>query len=290
VEAATWSWAGFLVLTFLAGAVLYWLLVISEGTFLGASVVALMYNWVARRYDSLKQFDADCEELFLRQPMLRELRDRPNAWVLDVATGTGRVPWVLSLPGGFGGRIVGLDSSREMLCVAAEKDWASAERRPLFIWQNAMVLPFADERFDLVSSLEAMEFMPRPEQVLEEMVRVTRSGGALVLTRRRGWAARLMLGKGWSKERLLAELFRLGLESSRVVRWQMDYDLVWARKPERTKGGIDLDPKAELMASIFCPKCREVVLVPEVGGLHCDGCHRRYRVATDGVVELARPV
>ena len=41
----------------------------------------------------------------------------------------------------------------------------------------------ADASFDLVISLEALEFFPRPRRALAEMSRVLRPGGALVVSK-----------------------------------------------------------------------------------------------------------
>jgi ubiquinone/menaquinone biosynthesis C-methylase UbiE len=43
-------------------------------------------------------------------------------------------------------------------------------------------IPFADEEFDLVVSEETLEHVPHPRRGLEELVRVTRRGGRLIVT------------------------------------------------------------------------------------------------------------
>jgi demethylmenaquinone methyltransferase/2-methoxy-6-polyprenyl-1,4-benzoquinol methylase len=43
-------------------------------------------------------------------------------------------------------------------------------------------IPFDDESFDVVVSLETLEHVPEPYQALSELVRVTRRGGRLVVT------------------------------------------------------------------------------------------------------------
>ncbi|MBN1314640.1 MAG: methyltransferase domain-containing protein, partial [Anaerolineales bacterium] len=199
----------------------------------------MMYNLVARRYDGIKNFDPIVEDFFLCQPMLSALRKKQNPQVLDVATGTGRIPRLLMASDEFSGRIIGLDYARQMLTVAADKVKVINARHPdskngkaVFIWQNAMQLPFQDNTFDLVTCLEALEFMPKPNQVIKEMVRVLLPGHALVLSRRRGWERRLMPGKTWSKQAFMANLSELGLNRIKSMPWQKDYDLVWSYKLE----------------------------------------------------------
>ncbi len=274
----------------LAALAAYWLLVVTEGTFLGARVVARLYDLVAYRYDDIKSFDPQTEEMFLTRPLLTALRHRPTPLVLDVATGTGRVPTLLLASPTFSGRVIGLDYAREMLAQAAQKA-RSLPKRVALIWQNAMQLPFSDGCFDLVTCLEALEFVPRPKRVLAELMRVTRPGGLIVTTRRRGWERKTMLGKGWTESAFRALLAKLGATDVRVIPWQVDYDLVWAWKP--TSGPVvsvpsfEVDPESWPGGLLRCPACNSRPLRSELHRLICDSCRREYRVADDGVIEMA---
>jgi ubiquinone/menaquinone biosynthesis C-methylase UbiE len=91
-------------------------------------------------------------------------------------------------------------------------------------------LPFLSDAFDMVTSLEVLEFTPRPRAVLKEMVRVLTPGGWLLVTNRVGWQSRWILGKTVPRAAIRRRLGRLGLEEIEVAIWQLDYDLVWARK------------------------------------------------------------
>jgi len=221
----------------------YWELVIAEGVHLGPHVVALLYDLVARRYNNIKQFDPAYEAWFIGEPLAAALQDisaspggespslgglRPL--VLDVATGTGRLPITLLAQEGFRGRVIALDSSREMLAEAARatRDWAD---RLTFVWQAARRLPFDDDTFDAVTCLEALEFMPDTRQALREMIRVLRPGGVALLTNRVGPWAKFLPGHTQGRAAFEAMLATLGLERIRTQTWQVEYDLVWARKP-----------------------------------------------------------
>ena len=93
------------------------------------------------------------------RPLLFQLRHNPAPLILDVATGTGRVPhFVLEWPT-FNGRIIGLDAAEKMLAVAVEK-LRPFGNRVMFIQQTAANLPFPDNRFDAVTCLESLEFFP----------------------------------------------------------------------------------------------------------------------------------
>jgi ubiquinone/menaquinone biosynthesis C-methylase UbiE len=171
------------------GLLLYWLLVITEGVFLGRRLVVWMYDLTAHRYDGIKQFDPDTESFFVIRPLLSSLADRPVPVVLDVATGTGRVPLFLLEEATFNGRVIGLDASARMLAFARAKLRGYSHRVSL-VQQTAADLPFADNTFDAVTCLESLEFFPDDSAALQEMFRVLRPGGAIMTTRRRGWEAK----------------------------------------------------------------------------------------------------
>lgn len=226
-----WLFAVFMV--FVAGLLLYWLLVITEGVYLGRRVVAWLYDVTARKYDDIKQFDVEHEHQTISGPLLRVLDGRPSPWVLDVGTGTGRVPALLLQEPGFKGRVVGLDAAGKMLALASRKFIAlpgDQNCRVALVQQTAAPLPFPDNTFDAVTCLEALEFFPSDVDALQEMVRVLRPGGFLMTTRRRGLEARLFVGRYRSTGDLERILVNLGLLEVETNFWQVNYDLVTAWK------------------------------------------------------------
>jgi ubiquinone/menaquinone biosynthesis C-methylase UbiE len=161
--------------------------------------------------------------------------------VLDVATGTGRIPLVLFQQPAFRGQVLGLDRAVKMLNVA-RRDLAAFQNRTTLIQADAMALPFADNSFPAVTCLEALEFLPNPRQGLAELIRVLQPAsptqphhGWLLLTNRTGWEARLLPGKTWSREKLAKILANFPLRYVDIQVWETIYDLVWAQKVERQK-------------------------------------------------------
>src|SRR5262249_28304436 len=146
----------------------------------------------ALRYDRIKEYDPDWESASLAEPILRRLRDIPAPLILDVATGTARLPAAMIAEPRFSGHVIGLDFSRRMLAIAAQK---LAGSKVDLLYQSAEHLPFDDNTFDAVTCLEALEFLPNPEAALLELIRVLRSGGLLLITNRRGFGAWMMPGK-----------------------------------------------------------------------------------------------
>lgn len=257
----------------------YWELVLAEGVHLGPRAVALLYDAIARRYNDIKQFDPAYEKWFIGEPLARALSPLSDPLVLDVATGTGRLPRTLLAQPNFHGYVVGLDSSRAMLAQAA----LHPSDRLTLIWQEAARLPFDADTFDAVTCLEALEFMPDTRQALAEIVRVLRPGGVLLATNRVGLWARFLPGHTQSPTAFEALLNSFGLEHIQTQTWQVEYNLVWAIKPER---GIWLEARS--VADILrCPDCSGPLAC--VGrSVICDTCGRVSRLGPDGVIELAR--
>lgn len=224
----TWLLLGLLLLVILA-AVLYWLLVITEGVYLGPRLVVWLYDRTAVRYDAIKQFDPDAERYFVIYPLLNSLAAWPSPLVLDVATGTGRLPLFLLEEPTFNGRVVGLDASALMLAQAASK-LAPFGVRAALVQQTALALPFLDQRFQAVTCLEALEFFPDELAALREMARVLQPGGVLLTTRRRGWEAQTFIGRYAGPDEVAQRLRDLGFVEVAITPWQVEYDLVMARK------------------------------------------------------------
>lgn len=268
----------------LVGLVLWWLLIKTEGVYLGRGVVIWLYDVYARRYDGIKQYEPYGEDLYLARPILKRLSPVTAPLVLDVATGTGRLPLALLERPAFQGRVIGLDLSRRMLTVAAEK-LAPHGNRVTLMHGPAETLPFPDNTFDLVTCLEALEFMMHPRDVLRELARVLRPGGLLVLTNRQGRDAKMMPGKTFAHselERILRE--EIGLSHIYIQPWQVDYRLVWALKP-----GHSLPTGPRLLEEIFrCPHCGKGTMEREAGGWRCGECDTLLPRAADGVIDLTR--
>ena len=134
-------------------------------------------TWDAGDYATLSERIADVGELVADRAGIEA-----GMRVLDVACGTGNA----AVPSArAGGRVTGLDLVPKLL----EQGRAKAEREGLEIeWVegDAEELPFADASFDRVLSTFGHMFAPRHRRVAEEMVRVCREGGAIVVTT---WAA-----------------------------------------------------------------------------------------------------
>ena len=102
--------------------------------------------------------------------------------VLDIGTGTGVVAIEAAKAAGPEGHCVGIDLSEKMLDSAkANARLAGLAERIEFRAMDAEALQFADASFDVVVSLFALLHFPNPDTALNEMFRVLKPGGTLVI-------------------------------------------------------------------------------------------------------------
>jgi ubiquinone/menaquinone biosynthesis C-methylase UbiE len=221
------SWLSLLLL--IAALLIIWEIWICEGAHLGRRFVIWLYDLAAGRYDGIKSFDFDWERRFIGEPIVELLSPLFDAKVLDVGAGTGRVARTLLPFKSFTGTIVSTEPSKKMLSLG--KSLAPSPRAP-WLRAFAVPLPFHSNSFDLVVSLEILEFTPNPKKTIGEMLRVLRPGGWMIVSNRVSWEAKWIVGRTFPRDQFKPVLASLGLKDITVYPWQVDYDLAWARKAD----------------------------------------------------------
>jgi ubiquinone/menaquinone biosynthesis C-methylase UbiE len=131
------------------------------------------YAAQARHYDETWFFyvQATTRETLKRLPMRRD------STVLDVGCGTGEL--LRRLREGYPDAVLaGIDPVPEMLSVARQKLRGKEELRVGY----ADALPWPEDTFDVVVSCNMFHYIAHPVAAVQEMGRVLRPAGALVIT------------------------------------------------------------------------------------------------------------
>lgn len=103
--------------------------------------------------------------------------------VLDISTGKGRFAVNLAARGAD---VTALDIAPQMLALAqhaADEHGVGVQ----FLQADAEQLPFPDAAFDVALCMEAIMHVPHPQRLLDEMARVTRPGGKVILSMTNRW-------------------------------------------------------------------------------------------------------
>ncbi|RJU01080.1 demethylmenaquinone methyltransferase [Arthrobacter frigidicola] len=135
--------------------------------------VAAMFDGVAPRYDVVNDVLSLGQTHRWRRLVVQAVGAEPGQRVLDLAAGTG----TSSEPYADNGiDVVACDFSLGMLTVGKR-------RRPDidFVAGDATNLPFADNSFDASTISFGLRNVNEPRRALEEMLRVTKPGGRLVI-------------------------------------------------------------------------------------------------------------
>lgn len=264
--------------------VLWWLINTTEGSYLGRRVVIMLYDRYATRYDSAKARNDSYEYAYLAHPLLHYAQHiAPH--VLDIATGTGRVPRALFAHKRFAGSVVALDLSEKMLEIAAEHLRESLDAgHTTLLKADATMLHFPDNSFDVVTCLEALEFLPDATRTLREIVRVTRPGGMIALTNRQGIDTWLFPGKAMTNKRfatMLQDTYGLKVLALQPE-WSELYALFWVR----VLGNATPIGPTMLEDCLQCPNCTAVAFYPNGQAWICQNCGTIYPITDVGIIHL----
>jgi demethylmenaquinone methyltransferase/2-methoxy-6-polyprenyl-1,4-benzoquinol methylase len=141
-----------------------------------------LFAAIARRYDLLN----DLQSFGLHRSWKHRVADlaavQPGQRALDLCCGTGDIAFALARRGAS---VIGLDFSAAMLDIAESRnkipDPRTGARNPTFIRDDAQETPFPDETFDAVTVGYGLRNLASWEKGLEEMRRVAKPGGRLVV-------------------------------------------------------------------------------------------------------------
>lgn len=135
--------------------------------------VAAMFDDVAARYDITNDVLSAGQTRRWRSAVVRAIDPQPGQRILDVAAGTGTSSRPFADAGAF---VVACDFSLGMLHVGQQRQPTVS-----FVAGDALALPYAADSFDAVTISFGLRNVADPGAALEEMLRVVRPGGRLVV-------------------------------------------------------------------------------------------------------------
>jgi demethylmenaquinone methyltransferase/2-methoxy-6-polyprenyl-1,4-benzoquinol methylase len=139
--------------------------------------VADLFGAIAPRYDLINDLQSLGMHRRWKKLLVRMAGVQRGEKALDLCCGTGDIAFALN---GAGADVVGLDFSPAMLEVARARGRRNgcAAR---FMTGDVLQIPFEESRFDIVTIGYGLRNLSSWERGLEEMARVARSGGRLLV-------------------------------------------------------------------------------------------------------------
>jgi len=146
-----------------------------------ARAVREMFSGIAKKYDFLNHFlsvNTDKRWRRLVSKKLKDVLDREDTLVLDVACGTGDLSVELQTAGRA--KVIGTDFCRPMLEIAFHKNDKNKTAIP-YIEADGMNLSFADNTFDAVTIAFGLRNFSNWQDGLVELHRILKKGGRLAI-------------------------------------------------------------------------------------------------------------
>lgn len=138
-----------------------------------------LFAKIAPRYDLINDLQSFGLHRHWKRRLLELTKLRPGERALDICCGTGDIAIRLA---DTGAEVVGLDFSKPMLEVAKRRQNPESRiRNPTFLEGDAQNLPFDDFTFEVATVGYGLRNLASWERGLEEMWRVTKPGGRLLV-------------------------------------------------------------------------------------------------------------
>ena len=144
-----------------------------------AERVRAMFAAIAGSYDLNNRLHSGWRDQAWRRFAVKAAGVKPGDRVLDVACGTGDLTRAFAAAGAA--ETIGLDFTRAMLDIAETKRSRPTDAGIVYVEGDAMVLPYPDARFDIVSIAFGLRNVSDPAKAAAEFFRVLAPGGRVVI-------------------------------------------------------------------------------------------------------------
>lgn len=147
-----------------------------------------MFGQIAPRYDFMNHFLSGGVDYYWRWYTVRKAAPEGTAPILDVCSGTGDLALAYRRKVGPGVVVIGSDFTRPMLRFADEKSHPERSQAAgdvgapfVFLQADTQALPFASDRFQIVSVAFGLRNVSDTRRGVREMMRVCLPGGRVVI-------------------------------------------------------------------------------------------------------------
>ena len=142
-----------------------------------------LFATIASRYDFINDLQSFWLHRLWKRKLVRLANPKPGERALDLCCGTGDIAFLLA---DAGAEVVGLDFSEPMLArgrgkMAGVECQVPGVVNPQFIRGDALATPFPEKYCDIVTVGYGLRNLASWERGLEEMLRVARPGGRLLV-------------------------------------------------------------------------------------------------------------
>ncbi len=143
-----------------------------------AAKVNDLFAVIAPRYDLINDLQSFGLHRWWKRRLVKLAAPKPGDRALDLCCGTGDVAFAMA---GQGAEVKGVDFSKPMLAVARRRNDGHGRAGPEFLWGDAQQIPFPNDSFGVVTVSYGLRNLASWERGLEEMMRVARQGGRLLV-------------------------------------------------------------------------------------------------------------
>lgn len=107
---------------------------------------------------------------------------QPEDQVLELGFGAGRAIELVAVQVSNGGHVSGIDISQAMMRAASRRNARAIKSGQVTLLHSDLTtLPFPDNQFDKVFSIQTLYFWPDPQRALAEIFRVLKPSATLVI-------------------------------------------------------------------------------------------------------------